>query len=120
MKKYEVAAIVLLVLFAITTISTPLHMLILSRLYGAQEMGSLSLHRHAIVSVQMLLRCLVSIAIAVWLGLEAKKDGFSVPVWILFGLFFSVLGAILYFVLRGQISGSTAAGGPGAVEKASG
>lgn len=120
MKKYEVVAIVLLVLFIISTISTPLHTLILSRLYGAREMGSLSLHRHTIVSVQTLLKLLVNIAIAVWLGLEAKRDGFSVPVWILFGLFFSVLGAILYFVLRGQMGRSTVAGELGAVEKAGG
>lgn len=117
MRKYEIAAVVLLVLFAISIICTPLYTMVLSRVYGLrEELVSLSLHQRAIVSAQALLRSLVGIAIAVWLGLEARKDGFSVPVWALFGLLFSVLGAILYFVLRGQVSRSTGGDEIGAVE----
>ncbi|MHC4173602.1 MAG: hypothetical protein ACYTBX_18130 [Planctomycetota bacterium] len=107
MKKYEVAAIVLLVLFVISSISTGLYTILLSRLYGPDVVSKLSLHQHAMLNVQRLLKVLGSIAVAVWLAREAKRDGFSVPVWALFGLFFSILGAILYFVLRSQADHST-------------
>jgi hypothetical protein len=102
MKKYEVVAIVLVVLYLISYISNPLYSMIISRLYGPKVIGALSLQHHIMTVVQSILRLLVSIAIAVWLGYQAKKDGDSPPIWALFGLFFSILGAILYFVLRNQ------------------
>jgi len=120
MKKYEVAAIALLVLFVISTISTGLYTILVSRLYGPDMVGKLSLHQHAMLNVQRLLKLLVSIAVAVWLAREAKRDGFSVPVWALFGLLFSILGAVFYFVLRSQTDHSTEPGELDAVEKAGG
>ena len=102
MKKYEVVAIVLSILVIISTISTPLYTVVLSRLYGTTMVSSLSIHQHGIVTLQRLVRLLVNIAVAVWLAVQAKRDRCSAPIWCLFGLLFSVVGAILYFVLREQ------------------
>lgn len=107
MKKYEVAAVVLMVLYIITSVSNPLYSMLVARLYGPKVVSTLSFHKHAIVSVQMFLKLLVGIAIAVWLGYQAKKDDASPAIWALFGLLFSVLGAILYFVLRSQKDSSS-------------
>jgi len=102
MKKYEIAAAVLLVLYVLSIVCTPLYTTLLSKFYGGQYFATLRLHHLAIVWVQALVKILVGIAIAVWLGCQAKKDGSSPIIWALFGLVFSVLGAILYFVLRNQ------------------
>ncbi len=110
MKKYEVAAMVLVGLYIISSVSNPLYSMLLVRFYGPKVVGTLSLHQHAIVFMQMFLKLLIAIAIAVWLGYQAKKDGASPAIWALFGLFFSVLGAILYFVVRSQKDSSSEAG----------
>jgi glucan phosphoethanolaminetransferase (alkaline phosphatase superfamily) len=110
MKKYEVAAIVLVVLYIISSIANPLYTMFLAKFYGANVMSTLSLHQYAISSLHAVLKLLVGIAIAVWLGRQAKKDGASPAIWALFGLFFWVLGAILYFVLRSQKDSSSEVG----------
>ena len=110
MKKYEAAAMVLIVLYIISSISNPLYSMLVARLYGPKVVGTLSLHQHAIVFMQMFLKLLIAIAIAVWLAYRAKKDGASPAIWALLGLFFSVLGAILYFVVRNQKDSSSEAG----------
>jgi hypothetical protein len=120
MKKYEVAALVLLVLFIISSFSTPLYTLLLSKVYGAKTMGALSLHQHAIISVQALLKLLVNFAIAEWLARQARKDGLSPSIWALFGLLFSVLGAVLYFMFREQRARSAGPAELGGVEKRGG
>jgi len=117
MKKYEVAALVLLVLFIISSISTPLYTMLLGRFYGSEMMGTLSLHQHAIVCVQALLKLLVNFAIAEWLARQARKDGLSPSIWALFGLLFSVLGAILYFMFREQRARSAGPAEIGGVER---
>ena len=102
MKKYEVLAIVLMVLYVISYAASPLHVWLMKMFYGPEFVSTLSMYQHVILSLQMVLKLLVHIAIAVWLGRQAAKDGASVSIWVLFGLFFSLLGAILYFVLRSQ------------------
>ena len=110
MKKYEVAAMVLVGLYIISSVSNPLYSMLLVRFYGPKVISTLSFHQHAIASMQVFLKLLIAIAIAVWLGYQAKKDGASPAIWVLFGLFFSVLGAILYFVVRSQKDSSSEAG----------
>ncbi|MHC4156335.1 MAG: hypothetical protein ACYST6_15640 [Planctomycetota bacterium] len=102
MKKLEILAFVLVVLYAVSLISSPLYTVVITRVYGSEQVGQLLLHQHAMLTVWRLLMVPVHIAVAVWLGLQAKRDGLSWPIWALFGLFFSVLGAVLYFVIRGQ------------------
>jgi hypothetical protein len=112
MKKYEIIAIVLVVLYVVTIVSNPLYTILLSKFYGPGTAGSLTLYQYIIASVQALLRLPVAIAVAVWLGYQAKKDGASTPIWTLVGLSFGVLGAILYLVLRGQKDRSLEVGQP--------
>jgi hypothetical protein len=108
MKNLEVLALVLVVLYAVSLISSPLYTVVISRVYGTKQVGQLSMHQHAMLTVWRLLGALVNIAVAVWLGLQAKRDGLPWAIWGLFGLFFSVLGAVLYFVIRGQRQNATA------------
>lgn len=102
MKNLEILAVVLIVLYAVSLISSPLYTVVMAKLYGTEQVGQLSLHQHAMLTVWRLLTVFVNIGVAAWLGLQARKDGLSWPIWALFGLFFSVLGAVLYFVIRGQ------------------
>ncbi len=117
MKKYEVAALVLLVLFIVSSFSTPLYTRLLGRFYGPEMMSTLSLHHYAIVWVRTFLKLLVNIAIAEWLARQARRDGLSPSIWALFGLLFSVLGAILYFMFREQRARSVGPAELGGVER---
>ena len=100
MKKYEIAAVVLVVLYIISCFSNPLYTMFLARIYDLKVVNTLNLQQHALVTVQAFFKLLVGIAIAVWLGRQAKRDKASVAIWTLFGLIFWIYGAILYFVLR--------------------
>jgi len=113
MKKYEIMAVILVVLYVVSIVSSnPFYHFLLSKLYGPGTAGSLTLYQYIIASVQALLRLSVAIAVAVWLGYQAKKDGASAPIWTIVRLSFGVLGAILYFVLRGQKDRSLEVGQP--------
>jgi ABC-type transport system involved in multi-copper enzyme maturation permease subunit len=112
MKKYEIAAAVLVVLYVISIVCTPLYTTLLSKFYGAKYFSTMNFYQYATVWLQGFIRLLVQIAIAVWLARQAKKDGASPTIWALFGLLFSVLGTILYFVLRNQADRLTQPGKP--------
>ncbi|HUT30854.1 MAG TPA: hypothetical protein VMX13_13765 [Sedimentisphaerales bacterium] len=100
MKNLEVWALVLVVLYAVSLIASPLYSVVVNPPYGIREMSGLPLY--VVSAVYRLSAVFVNIGVAAWLGLQARKEGLSWPIWALFGLFFSVVGAVLYFVIRGQ------------------
>ena len=100
MKKYQPWAILLAVAYLLSAFPNPLYNIILAQFYGASTFGQMAVHAQLVVAVRAILHLLVSIVVAVWLFRLAKRDGAAPWVWAMFGLFFSVLAAVLYFALQ--------------------
>lgn len=100
MKKYQPWAIALCAAYLLSSFPNPLYNIILARYYGASVFGQMALHGQIVVAARAILNLLVSVIVAVWLFRLAKRDGAACWVWAMFGLFFSVLAAVLYFALQ--------------------
>lgn len=100
-KHYDKWLVLLVVLWLVAHIPNPLiSNLILSRLFFPESLGIMGLYDGWAMVLTGLLRAIVAVAIAVWLYRTARRDGASPWLWAVMGLFFSVVGALLYFVLR--------------------
>lgn len=100
MRRYEWWAIALIVAYVAVTVATPLHALVAGRLFSTPEIGELTQLASVSLLTRTLLGLVINVVVAVWLFRLAKRDHASPWVWAMFGLFFSVLGAVLYFGLQ--------------------
>ncbi len=100
MKKIEVIAVVLIVLWALTLVSNPIITLITARLYTPPAQAALGCTHKAMLAARNIISVLVQVGVAVWLFIQAKRDRATSWVWGLFGLTFGISAAILYFLLR--------------------
>ncbi|MCK4958975.1 MAG: hypothetical protein KAT00_06235 [Planctomycetes bacterium] len=98
-RNIEKAAIVLVVLHVVSHFSilfTP----VMARLFGAEEYARMALHMHFLMNVRSIIAKLVSIGVAIWLYILAKRANMRTWIWLLFGLSFGVVAAILFFAVR--------------------
>ena len=100
MKKIEVIAVVLIVLWVLTLVSNPIITFITARLYTPPAQAALYCTHKAMLAARNIASVLVHIGIAAWLFIQAKWDRNTSWVWALFGFTFGISAAILYFLLR--------------------
>jgi len=98
MKKLEKTALVLIVLYIVSTLFDRVGRIVFSYIRPSDWSAT----QTALLSVPIILiSILVNIAIAIWLYRTSKKEGAALPwVWAIFGFMFSVPGAILFYAVR--------------------
>ena len=97
MRRYEKWAIALIVLLMLPRVGGIARDMYLSRAYGAAG-PPLNIYRRWELASQLFSH-LINIGTALWLFLAARKEKLSQWVWGMFGLFFGLLGVVVYFVL---------------------
>jgi hypothetical protein len=98
MKKYDKWLILLIVVWLVC--QTPVGLLLVDSLYDTRYSMGRHLDEVSILAALRLLRTAVAIGVAVWLARTARRDNLSPWLWATLGLLFSVVAAVLYFVLR--------------------
>ena len=100
MKRIEVVAVVLIVLWTVLLLySSILSFIRLVDLYDPDEHASHFIAM-GVLQTQSILYVLVRFGVGIWLFIQAKRDRAASWVWGLFGLIFSISAAILYFVMQ--------------------
>jgi high-affinity Fe2+/Pb2+ permease len=93
-------AVVLLVLWVISLIPNPVMQFWVSRLYGPGEYSHFVKSITAIASVHVILCALLNIGVGVWLFVLAQKYNATPWLWLVYGLFFGVIAAVLFYLVR--------------------
>lgn len=101
MKRFEKFAIVLLILWAVTLVPNRMSFMIMGLLLKSNvELDQMTAMQMSLGTAQRLLSVALQIAIAVWLFIQATRDGAARWVWVLLAVIFGLSAPILYFLLR--------------------
>lgn len=99
MRKIEILAILLLVLWAISFIPHFGMNILVGKLYGPQGHMQLNAMQNSFILVQTVLMAAVKLGIGIWLFIEARKHNKCAWIWMLLGLVFGIPAAILYYLM---------------------
>jgi len=100
-KKYNKWMIILIVLWVVAHVPNPLLTnVLMARFYTPESVGRIAVHESFLIALRGLLRAAIAVGVAVWLYRMAKRDGATPWLWCMMGLFFSVLGAVLYLLIQ--------------------
>ncbi|MDD5707082.1 MAG: hypothetical protein PHR35_14255 [Kiritimatiellae bacterium] len=102
MQRFEKAAIVILIVWVVTLIPNRLHVWSLVALFSSspEAVAQLSYLTKVIGLMHGVTTGAVTIAVAIWMFLQARRDGAARWVWMLFGLAFGLMAPVLYFLLQ--------------------
>lgn len=99
MKKIEVVAVVLIVLWFLTLFPNFIFTYIVGRICSTDELVTLRWTLMGMLVAHTIVSMLVHFGVGVWLFIQAKQDKAIPWVWGLFGLTFGISAAILYFLM---------------------
>ncbi len=104
-KNLEKLAMLVVILWVLTLLPTPLMNYIAVRLYSHAEYMQFNFLRSAYASMSILLGLSVHIGVAIWLFLQARRNGGTPWLWALFGIATGLTAAILYWLgeIRDQL-----------------
>ena len=97
-KNLEKLAMLVVILWCISLIPTPLANYIAARLYGHAEYMQYNALRSAFAASTIILGFIVHIGVAVWLYIQARRNCGTPWLWALFGLTTGLTAAILYWL----------------------
>ena len=97
-KNLEKLAMLVIILWVLTLIPTPLMNIIAARLYGNDGYMQFNALRSSYAAVSILLGLSVHIGVAAWLFIQARRNGGTPWLWALFGLTTGLTAAILYWL----------------------
>jgi di/tricarboxylate transporter len=100
MKKLEWLALVLVVLILLTTFLSLFGDCLFARLYGREFVGKSNAQLRAITTVRSVLSIIVHLAVGIWLFVQARQSKGTPWIWLLFGLVYGLLAAVLFFLLK--------------------
>jgi len=100
MKNIEKLALVVILLRILSMVQSPLTTILMNRLYAPTEQVQYSLLTSTMASMTMLCSCLVSIGVGIWLFILARREKSTPWIWLLFGLTFGLIAAILFFLIK--------------------
>lgn len=97
-KKLEKFAIVIIILWLITLLVSPLLFdVVLLSLLDLEVFGSLSARENLINVALMFLRNIVELAIGLWLFFQTRSAKW---IWLMLGIIFGINAAILYYLIQ--------------------
>lgn len=100
MKQIEKFLIVILILSIISIAGSFFSNALLIRLHGPGEYAPIGIFSKLMVSISLLFRILVHICVAIWLFTIASELKSQPWAWLVFGVFFGLIAAILFFLVR--------------------
>lgn len=100
MKRFEEFAIVMLILWTVTLVPNRLIFMIMGPLLKSSvQLDQMTVMQMSLGTAQRFLGAALHIAVAVWLYIQATRDGAARWVWALFAVIFGISAPILYFLL---------------------
>ena len=100
MKGIEKVAIVLIILTVITVIFSYFSNVFVARIYGPDFLTYMNLQTRIASGIIFFFGVLVHIGVAIWLFILARRHQAQPWIWCLFGLFFGLIAAILFYLIR--------------------
>lgn len=100
MKKIEKLALIVLVLMILSMVASPLTLILMNRLYGPTVQVQYSVLTRTMASMTILCRYLVNIGVGIWLFVLARLEKATPLLWLLFGLTFGLIAAVLFFLIK--------------------
>ena len=99
-KNIEILAIIMILLAVVSKISSPVMSWATAWFLGAgRQVDSMNHEWRMMLTVWNVLYLLVNLGVAVWLFVSAKEERRSKWIWAMFGLFYGLTAAVLYFLL---------------------
>ena len=100
MKKLEWLAMLVIILFIASNFLSFFGSALISRLYSPAYVGTQSLILSLTTSIRSLLSIIVNLAVGIWLFIQAKHLQSTPWIWLLFGIVFGLIAAVLFFVIK--------------------
>ena len=100
MKQIEKFLIVILILTLVSIAASYLSNALLIRLYGTAEFGKMTAFSKLLASIFLFFRALVHICVAIWLFVAAREHKAQPWAWFVFGIFFGLMAALLFYLTR--------------------
>ena len=100
MKKLEWLALLLIILLILTHFLSWFGSSLIARLYGPEYAGIQYAHLKLITSARSLLSIIVNLVIGIWLFIQARQSKSTPWIWLLFGMVYGLIAAVLFYLLR--------------------
>ena len=100
MKKLERLALLLITLLILTNFLSLFGSALIARLYGPAFVNTSNAYLKLTVSVRSLLSIIVNLAVGIWLFIQARQSKSTPWIWLLFGMVYGLIAAVLFFLLR--------------------
>lgn len=100
MERLQKMLVFILVLCVVSVILSFSSNTLLARLYGPTEYAQITLFRKIVAVVPFIFQLLVNICVAIWLFSEARKEKAAPWAWVVFGVFFGLMAAVLFYLVR--------------------
>lgn len=100
MKRLERLALLLIILLMATHFLSWFGGSLIARLYGPEYVGIQAAHLKLTTSARSLLSILVNLAVGIWLFMQARQSQSTPWIWLLFGMVYGLIAAVLFFLLR--------------------
>lgn len=98
-KRFEKFAIILLLVWIFTVIpNRMIFRIMVPFLKSSVAVDQVSVMQTTLVTAQSLLAHILKVVIAIWVFIQASRDGSARWVWALFALFYGMSALILYFI----------------------
>jgi hypothetical protein len=100
MKKLEWLALLIIILHLLTHFLNMFGGALIARLYSPEYVGVISLHMLLMTSARSILSIIVNVVIGIWLFIQARQAKSTPWIWLLFGLFYGLIAAVLFYLLK--------------------
>ena len=100
MKKLEWLALLVIILSILTHFLNLFGAALIARLYSPEYVGISNIHFNLMTSARSLLLVIVNVVIGIWLFIQASRSKSTPWIWLLFGIFYGLIAAVLFYLLR--------------------
>ena len=100
MKQIEKFLVIILILTLTSLVVSFFYSALLARLYGVTEYAKISLFHKFIATIPLIFKVLVYICVGIWLFVAAREHKAQPWLWLVFGLFFGLIAAVLFYLTR--------------------
>lgn len=100
MKKLELSALFLIILLILINFLSFFGNSLIARLYGPQFIANTNFQLKLITSVRSILTTIVNLVVGIWLFIQARQSKGTPWIWLLFGMVYGLIAAVLFFLLK--------------------
>ena len=100
MKQIEKFLIVILILYLVSIAGSFFSNALLIRFHGPGEYATVGVFSKLMISISLFFKILVHICVAIWLFVAAREHKAQPWAWFVFGVFFGLIAAILFYLVR--------------------